>query len=152
MKNGIPTLVAAALTVFIAGTPASSAHADTRSPTIVVVNQSWEAHEAEGLRVLDWVAAHSPDRSPIGRNGRVTVEQLKKFARTRRSSSETSAPPGGLPEKGSQGEEYNVENTLPDGTTQTWSYRWTEPSTGHGGRWEMVGYSYRKGDDPLNVR
>ncbi len=152
MKNGIPTLVAAALAFFIACTPASTAHAAARPPTIVVINQSWEAHEAEGRRVLDWVAAHSPDRTPIGRNGRVMVEQVRKFARTGRSSSETSAPPGGLPDKGSQGEEYNVENTLPDGTTQTWSYRWTEPSTGHGGRWEMVGYSYRKGDDPLDVR
>lgn len=152
MKNTISVLVVAAFAFAIAGTSASTAHAATGSPTIVVINQSWEAREAEGGKVLDWVAAQSPDRMPLGRNGWVTVERVKKFARTARSSSETPAPPGGLPERGTQGEEYNVENTLPDGTTQTWSYRWTQPSTGHGGRWEMVGYSFRKGNDPLDIR
>jgi hypothetical protein len=152
MKNGTPSIVVIALSLAIAVTSASTTHASTVSPTIVVINQSWEADEAEGRRVLDWVASHSPDRAPIGRNGVVTVERVRKLARAHRSSSETPTPPGGLPEKGSQGEEYNVENTLPDGTSQSWSYRWTEPSTGHGGYWDMVGYSYRKGNDPLDIK
>lgn len=142
MKRGI--LIALALAL-----PASSAVAQAHSTATTVTHHSWKAEHAQGRAVLAWVAAHAPDFAPIGQQGVVSVERVQHFALTAQTR---TSPPGGLPEKGLPGEEYSVQNTLPDGTVQSWTFQWTEPSTGHGGSWVIIGYEYKHGNDPLNIK
>jgi len=79
--------------------------------------------------------------------GTVTTERMQLFADGLSNAlSSMPQPPGRLPERGIPGEVYKVENTLPDGTFQSWTYRWVQPRTGHGGGWNLTGYEYRKGE------
>lgn len=145
MTKQLPLLLAMCLTT--AGIASLSSAASASGTTVMVISHTYQAEQVEGARILDWIAARSPDRAPIGRNGVVTVERMSHFIGAIRSASDTPLPPGGLPETGYPGGQYNVENTLPDGTRQSWSYRWVEPSSGHGGRWDLTGYTYRMGHD-----
>ncbi len=61
-------------------------------------------------------------------------------------------PPNGLPDTGQPGEILKVESILPDGSTQSWEYRWEAPSTGHGAGWVFVAYSVRIGRDPVEIQ
>ncbi|WP_457319020.1 hypothetical protein [Stenotrophomonas sp. P5_B8] len=145
MRKQLPLLLAMCLTT--AGIASLSSAASASGTTVMVISHIYQAEQVEGARILDWIAARSPDRVPIGRNGVVTVERMSHFIGAIRSASDTPLPPGGLPETGHPGGQHKVENTLPDGTRQSWSYRWVEPSSGHGGRWDLTGYTYRMGHD-----
>jgi hypothetical protein len=106
----------------------------TASPaeTTVSANQSSSAGEGEKRRLMDWVAAHAPGHMPLGRDGSVRVEGAQLVS-------------GRLPDEGRPGEEYTVENTLPDGTAQSWGFQWKAASAVHGDGWEMTRYTFRKG-------
>lgn len=142
-------IVPATLALVLAASAAGVAGAKAPSNATVVVNHTWAADQSEGQKVLAWVSMHAPRFPPLSGSGVVSVETVQHFPLTQRTP---PAPPGGLPDSGYPGEVYSVENTLPDGTMQSWTFQWTEPSTGHGGGWEMTGYSYKKGDDPLNIQ
>lgn len=145
--------IAMTVVLALAGAVASSVvDAAPQRTTLILVNETYPGGSAEGRIILDWVATRSPDRLPIGRQGVVSIERTRHFSGASRSASDSPTPPGGLPDKGYPGEEYNVENTLPDGTRQSWSYRWVEPSSGHGGSWDLIGYSFRKGNDPVEIQ
>lgn len=122
----------AALCLTLAST-AILGHA-TASPaeTTVSASQASSAGEGEKLRLMDWVAAHAPGHMPLGRNGSVSVEGAQLVS-------------GRLPDEGRPGEEYTVENTLPDGTAQSWGFQWKAASAVHGDGWEMTRYTFRKG-------
>jgi hypothetical protein len=141
-----------ALCLAVAGGFAMPVNVDATPHTTVVTSHTYASGDPAAGSILDWIAARSPDRRPLARNGVVSVERMQHFRGLSARSSDSPTPPGGLPDKGSPGEEYNVENNLPDGTAQTWSYRWVEPSTGHGGGWDLVGYSFRKGNDPVDIQ
>ena len=141
-------IVPATLALVLAASATTVAGAKAPSNATVVVNHTWAADQSEGRKVLAWVSTHAPRFPPLGA-GAVAVERIQHFPLTQRT---TPALPGGLPDSGYPGEVYTVENTLPDGTMQSWTFQWTEPSTGHGGGWEMTGYSYKKGNDPLNIQ
>lgn len=104
----------------------------TPAKTTVSANQGSSAGEGEKRRLMDWVAAHAPDHMPLGRNGSVRVEGAQLVS-------------GRLPGEGRPGEEYTVENTLPDGTVQSWGFQWKAASAAHGDGWEMTRYTFRKG-------
>ena len=142
-------IVSAALALVLAASATSMAVAKAPSNATVVVNHTWAADQNEGQQVLAWVSQHAPRFPPLSGASVVSVERIQHFPLTQRN---TPAPPGGLPDSGYPGEVYSVENTLPDGTMQSWTFQWTEPSTGHGGGWEMTGYSYKKGNDPINIQ
>lgn len=141
-----------ALCLCVAGVLAMPEHVDAAAHTTVVTSHTYASGDPAAGHILDWIAARSPSRQPLARNGVVSVERMQYFPASSTRSSDSPTPPGGLPDKGHPGEEYNVENTLPDGTAQSWSYRWVEPSTGHGGGWDLVGYSFRKGNDPVEIQ
>lgn len=142
-------ILPAALGLLLAAGAVSSAASSTPSNATVVVNHAWESHQSEAQKVLAWISVHAPQFPPISGGVTVSVRRIQHFPLTQRN---TPTPPGGLPDSGYPGEVYSVENTLPDGTMQSWTFQWTEPSTGHGGHWVMTGYAYKKGDDPLNIQ
>lgn len=142
-------IVPAALALVLAASVTRVAVAKAPSSATVVVNHIWAADQSEGRKVLAWVSQHAPRFQPLSGASVVSAERIQHFPLTQRN---TPTPPGGLPDSGYPGEVYSVENTLPDGTMQSWTFQWTEPSTGHGGRWQMTGYEYKKGNDPLNIQ
>lgn len=153
MTDGRSLSIAMTFVLALAGTMASSAvDAAPQRTTFIRVSDTYPGGSAEAQSILDWVAARSPDRQPTGRQGVVSIERIEHFSGASRPTADSSTPPGGLLEKGYPGEEYQVESTLPDGTRQSWGYRWVEPSSGHGGRWDLTGYSFRKGGDSVGIR
>ncbi|MCF7750392.1 hypothetical protein KQ945_06515 [Bacillus subtilis subsp. subtilis] len=158
MKHATLGRAALALTLIAGGlaTPLMTQASDTRT-TFVVVNESYKAGNAQGRAVLDWITRHWPDYAPIGRNGEVRLERLTHAstpvaAPVASQSPDLPAPPGKLPDSGAPGEILRMENILPDGTTQTWEFRWVQPSSGHGGHWSTAAYSIRFPMDPVNVQ
>lgn len=143
MKHGYAALLAISLGV--AGTTPVSAAAPAPETTVMGGRHHYPSDHAEGRSVLDWVAAHSPDRAPMGRGGTVTVEKKSRFAGPARAATDTHTPPGDLPGSGHPAGPYNVEHTLSDGTHQRWSFRWVEASATRTGRWDLASYSYRRG-------
>ncbi|WP_312316028.1 hypothetical protein [Stenotrophomonas sp.] len=142
-------IVSTALALVLAASATSMAVAKAPSNATVVVNHTWAADESEGQQVLAWVSTHAPRFPPLRGASVVAVERIQHFPVSQRN---TPMPPNGLPDSGYPGEVYSVENTLPDGTMQSWTFQWSEPSTGHGGGWELTGYSYKKGNDPVNIQ
>lgn len=122
----------AALSLMLASTAILDHAAATPATTTVSANQGASAGEGEKRRFMDWVAAHAPDHMPLGRNGSVRVEGAQLVS-------------GRLPDEGRPGEEYTVENTLPDGTVQSWGFQWEAASAVRGDGWEMTRYTFRKG-------
>jgi len=114
-----------------------------------VTTDAYPMQTASARQVLDWVAQRvKPSFAPQG-YGNVQVER-RAFSVGRASARADESIPGKLPEQGIPGEIYRVENLLPDGSIQTWEFTWVEPSSGHGGGWDVTGYSYKKGNDPVN--
>lgn len=146
MKSALVTLLIALLSSTGTSSTASAAGSSPHLSTVVVSTRTYASEDAHAAELLDWIATVSPDHAPMGR-GTVTTERMQLFADGLSNTlSSTPQPPGRLPERGIPGEEYKVENTLPDGTFQSWSYRWVQPRTGHGGGWSLTGYEYRKGE------
>lgn len=142
MKHGILMLLALALTT-------GAAAAESPSSAIMMTQDSWDTEHAQGQAVLAWVGAHAPKFAPIAQRGTVKVERVRRFAG---AADMRSSPSGALPEKGSPGEKYSVDNTLLDGTVQSWTFQWNEPSSKESGNWVVTAYTYRKGSDPLNIQ
>ncbi|MGE6332175.1 hypothetical protein [Stenotrophomonas sp. NPDC077659] len=111
-------------------------------------------HTADARSALEWVKRHAPASfAPFG-FGKVSVERgafSSPHGRTMTAQASSDLP-GKLPDSGVPGEVYKVENVFPDGTIQTWEFRWVQPSTGHGGGWEVIAYSFRQGSDPVNAQ
>lgn len=142
MKHGILMLLALSLAT-------GAAAAESPSSAIMMTQDSWDAEHAQGQAVLAWVGAHAPKFPPITQRGTVKVERVQRFAG---AEDMRSSPSGALPEKGSAGEKYSVENTLLDGTVQSWTFQWNETSSSEGEKWVVTAYTYRKGNDPLNTQ
>ncbi len=157
MKHARPGSKALVLSLIISsfGAPLM-AQASIDETTLVVVNSSYKAGNLTGQSILDWISRHSPDYPPIGRNGEVSLERMMQTNRlgplVPSQSPSLPGPPGKLPESGAPGEILRMENLLPDGTTQTWEFRWVQPSTGHGGYWATAAYSIRFPIDPVNAQ
>lgn len=125
---------------------------------IVVLNETYEAGDQNGTRILQWISINSPNHTPIKGNAKVRVERMT-FAKGDRAVRAVGAdagaplPPNGLPDTGQPGEIYKVESILPDGTTQSWEYRWESTSSGHGASWVFVAYAVRIGGvDPVEIK
>ncbi|MGV6494256.1 hypothetical protein ACTUVK_000883 [Stenotrophomonas rhizophila] len=146
-----------ALCVIVIGSATPSmAHSSINGTTLVVVNQTYPAGHPQGQSILDWVTRHASDYAPRGRNGEVRLERMNHSnpagPLAPAQSSDLPGPPGKLPEQGAPGEILRMENILPDGTTQTWEFRWIQPSTGHDGYWATAAYSIRLPLDPVNIQ
>ncbi len=114
-----------------------------------MTSDAYAMQTAGARQLLDWVAQRvKPSFAPQG-YGNVQVEQ-RAFSVGRASARSDESIPGMLPEQRFPGEIYRVENLLPDGSLQTWEFTWVEPPSGHGGGWDVTGYTYNKGNDPVN--
>ncbi|MBO1746609.1 hypothetical protein LMF57_01335 [Stenotrophomonas sp. SI-NJAU-1] len=139
------------LSVGVACLASTSAWAAPQRVTYAVTNDELALHQPEARDVLTWVGRHvRPSFAPLGA-GTVHVER-SAFSSGAVARMSDPSPPGKLPDSGYPGEQYKVENTLPDGTYQSWEFRWVEPSSGHGGGWEMTGYQFKRGNDPVEIQ
>lgn len=149
MKYAVNGLAALMLTS--AALLAPEAGAAPSRITHTVTSEEFPMQTAGARQVLDWVAQRvKPSFAPQG-YGTVQVER-QAFSLGLASARSDDSIPGKLPDEGIPGEIYRVENLLPDGSIQTWEFTWTEPSSGHGGGWEVTGYTYKKGNDPVSPR
>ena len=143
---GSAVLVMALGTLLAAGASASS-----QRITHTVTSDAFAMQTTGARQVLDLVAQRvRPSFAPQG-YGHVQVERRAVSVGRAAARSDESIP-GKLPEQGLPGEIYRVENLLPDGSTQSWEFTWVQPSSGHGGGWEITAYTYKKGNDPENPR
>ncbi|KMU61308.1 hypothetical protein STRNTR1_3778 [Stenotrophomonas maltophilia] len=139
----------AVLAIALGGLVAPDARASSQRITHTVTSDALAMHTQGARQVLDWVAQRvKPTFAPQG-YGNVQVER-RAFSVGRASARSDGSIPGKLPEQGIPGEICRVENLLPDGSLQTWEFTWVEPSSGHGGGWDVTGYTYKKGNDPVN--
>lgn len=139
----------AVLAIALGGLFPAAASASSPRITHTVTTDAYPMKTAGAREVLDWVTQRvKPTFAPQG-YGSVQVER-RAFSVGGASARSDGSIPGKLPEQGIPGEIYRVENLLPDGSIQTWEFTWVEPSSGHGGGWDVTGYSYKKGNDPVN--
>ncbi len=142
------------LMIALAYLPSASVATNPQRITHTLTIDELPEKTADARNILDWVEDHAPASfAPLG-YGRVHVERsaLSPLHSSADNARTESGPPGKLPDSGVSGEIYKVENIFPDGSIQSWEFKWVEPSTGHGGRWDLIAYSYRKGNDPVNVQ
>lgn len=139
----------AVLAITLGGLCPAGAGASPQRITHTVTADDHPRQTAGARQVLDLVTQRvKPSFAPQG-HGHVRVER-QAFSVGRVSARSDESIPGKLPEQGIPGEIYRVENLLPDGSIQTWEFTWVEPSSGHGGGWDVTGYTYKKGNDPVN--
>ncbi len=147
MKHALNGL--AVLAIALGGLFPAAASAPSQRITHTVTSDAYPMQTAGARQVLDWVTQRvKPSFAPQG-YGNVQVER-QAVSVGRASARSDESIPGKLPEQGVPGEIYRVENLLPDGSLQTWEFTWVEPSSGHGGGWDVTGYTYKKGNDPVN--
>lgn len=136
-----------ALCLSVAGALGLPADVGAAAHTTVVTSHTYVPGDPEGTRVLEWIAAHSPDKRPLARSGEVVMERKQYVP----GSPASISAPDSVPKKGNPGDAYSVTSTFADGTTQTWDYRWLAPPAGDDGGWGLVGYAFRKGSAPLET-
>lgn len=135
-----------ALCLSVAGLLAMPADVGAAARTTVATSHTYASGDPEGTRVLEWIAAHSPDRRPVVRNGAVVVETKQHVP----GSLASIGAPDSVPTKGNPGDAYTVKSTFADGTTQAWDYRWVARPAGEDG-WSLAGYAFRKGSAPVET-
>lgn len=158
MKYGMLLATAMGIAAGNALLAPQSAFAANDSTAVVVLHETYAAGDQDGTRILQWISLKSPDYTPIKGNAEVRVERMtfakgSRAVRAATARAGTPSPPNGLPDTGQPGEVYKVESILPDGTTQSWEYRWESTSSGHGESWVFVAYAVRIGGvDPVEIK
>lgn len=138
----------------LASQPACAAHART---AVVVLDETYPASDPRAAGILRWISTRSPQYAPLEtstakiRLERTFVATGGRAAQVAAANGDAPLPPTGLPDTGQPGEILKVESILPDGSTQSWEYRWEAPASGHGGGWVFVAYSVRIGQDPVEI-
>lgn len=137
MKLSLP---GAALSLLLTCTaplvPESQATALSESIT-VVAKSIYPAGSAETGFINDWIRRNSPDHPPMFSLGTVSVTHTRRGPRGLQQGATSAGSPVPLPPTGVEGETITINNTLPDGGSETWGYTWTN------GAWKLVSYSFQ---------
>lgn len=136
--------VACLLAIFAATEVSAQSNAGTRR---ITHEFSHRAGSAEANRIQAWLEANSPELAPIRLAGEITVTNGYSLPRTvaTQAGPRPDGPTAELPKTGTPGQRVSVEDEMPDGTRQYWSYEWQGSGSSGGGSWNLISYRFHLG-------
>lgn len=129
-------LFSAALALVVASASALAAKPGPQERVTVSTTRTYAAGSGEAKAVLEWVAARSPEYSPVLRD--VSVDVARKAtapaAGANALAASTATPDSALP-----GDAFTATTRDRHGNTETWGYAYSAAKAG----WVLVEYRYR---------